>query len=151
MRKSLRKTHRYIWLSCVVAFPLVLAIAWNVRPLNSGESSPENVIAHHDLLPNAVTVATSDIAFYKSRNTPSSIKLLVELRDVMRVPQLAVYVSQLPIENEAMSSIEPSAFFDGEDYVLLTIPKVFFRDSVFILLADNIKRQPVDQIKLDIK
>ena len=151
MRRSLRNNHRIIWLSFVIVLPLILAIAWNVRPLTSGgneqRAREDNPGALHDW----VIVAETDIAKYKSEDTPAALKLLIELRSVVRVPQLAVYVSHFPIRSESMSSIEPSAFFDGEDHLLLTIPKAIFRDSVFVLLADNVKRQHVDQVKLTIK
>ena len=42
MRRSLRNKHRFIWLSFTVALPLVLAVAWNIRPLTSEGDVQQN-------------------------------------------------------------------------------------------------------------
>jgi hypothetical protein len=152
MRRSLRNKHRTIWLSFVIALPAILAIAWNVAPI-----AKKNIVSvsRADMSlpcvhPSQYIVETA-MAIYDISNAKCGGELSVLLLKKIRVPQLAIYISLDSIQYADLQTLPPIAFFDGEEHLKFEIPKSVDGNAFFILLADNVKHQPLDQVKMFVK
>jgi hypothetical protein len=160
MRRSLRKTHRIIWFSFVIALPAVIAIAWNVAPfvtqkpdqLLTAERSKQQPVKGRTACTYAPRYeAKTEVASYHLENAQCSDNVQIVLNAVVRVPQLAIYLAPDSIAEASIVSLRPLAFFDGSSHLVLEVPKSMLDSHFFILLADDVRNQPVDQVKMIIK
>ncbi len=152
MKRSLRNTHRVIWISFVIALPLILAIAWNVAPkASAGAQSLSGLDDRLKCAKSPRFEISTEIAAYTLAHADCSNNVRVELHSVVRLPQLAIYVSRDSISSETQSLLNPIAYFDGKQVIELAVPKNMITRSFFILIADIVKHKPVDQIKIVIR